>query len=87
MANHRGLVITKERERFTQAAMLGMLERIDRHGFVGCKLTLMCYFEHPRRVYREVPGQSIRMRVFNIKALGELLKQIDEVAEGAEIND
>lgn len=73
------LIVTGPREKLSRATLQHFLDKITNGGFVGCRLALSMYHERPYRAYREVPGQAIRFRVFNVRALAELLSKIDEV--------
>lgn len=86
LAQPRGMVIMKPREKFTKVGMQTLLDRVDKFGFAGCKLTLSLYLEQPHRMYRDIPGQTIRMRIFNIKSLAKLLEKIDDAAVEVEAN-
>lgn len=74
-----GLVVAGPREKLSRATLQHLIDKISNGGFVSCRLALSMYHEHPYRAYREVPGQAIRFRVFNVRALAELLTKVDDV--------
>lgn len=73
------LVITRKRDKFTRPVARELIDRMTREGFLGCRLTLSVYKDEPYRNYREIPGQCIRLRVFNLRSLAQLLDRIDQV--------
>lgn len=73
------LIVTGKRERFSRTSLQHLLDKVAAGGFVGCRIALSVYHERPYRAYREVPGQAIRFRVFNIRSLMEMLRKMDEV--------